>query len=139
MKDIYCLQIFNITNFFTLFELQKYSEALFIIPYAIWTEVIRNPNLTPQARLDMLTLAFDIFLNFKLKIPDLMEGVTQKSANSILFFSSGTSLISILNSILALAREIIFNSSDLAIDRLGTHCLECFFGRTRLLKLLQKR
>ena len=134
MKDFYCIEIFRMDNFFTLMNQKYYSAALYILPYILWGEVIRNPSYTPQLRLDLLTLVLDIFAYFKSQIKDLNNGVTQyKTKNSIQYFASETCLDRSLNTILAIIYEMRIRSDDIALDRFGTHILECSFGRVRLL------
>ena len=136
MKDFYCFEIFTIQNFFTLMSHKKYSAAFYILPYSLWGEVIRNPSYSPQLRLDLLVLIFDIFAHFKKNLENLTENVTQrrsKTGNKPLYFASECSLNRSLNTVLGIAREILAKPDEIALDRLGTHTLECAFGKIRLL------
>ena len=65
MKDSYALDIFTIPNYFLLLKNGKISEAYYILPYALWTEAVRNPTYTPQQRLDILTVVLEIFARHK--------------------------------------------------------------------------
>ena len=134
MKDIYPLQIFTLENFLKLIELRKFNMAFFVLPYALWVQVIRNPSMTAQMRLDFLACCLDIFSYHKLNLQHLKPGVTQSKKNgAIQYFCSEKHVNRVLNTLMALVYEIRNYSDDTALDRIGTHVLECQFGIIRLL------
>lgn len=135
MKDSYALDIFTIPNYFLLLKNGKISEAYYILPYALWTEAVRNPTYTPQQRLDILTVVLEIFARHKKTIATLnKDKVSQnKSEGKIQFVCSEKAINRILNTIIAMIREIRIKPFDLALDRMGTHPIECAFGLIRIL------
>ena len=89
MKDIYPLEIFTLNNFLKCIEQDAYVEAFYILPYALWCEAIRNPVISPQMRLEILSMILNIFSFFLENIHSLGNGVSQvNSKGSVQFFSS---------------------------------------------------
>ena len=134
MKDFYVLEIFNLKNFFELMKQKQFSMALYILPLATWFEALRNPNLTFQARLEFLEFTFQIFIEHRNWVENLAPGVTQnKKKKGVQYYCSRSSLTRILNTLIAMIAEIKRKPKSQALDRMGTHPLECLFGQVRLL------
>lgn len=134
MKDFYVLELFNFPNFFKLWELNQFSIASYILPFACWFEALRNPNLAPKTRTELLLISFRIFAEHRVWVEKLAPCVTQnKKKKGVQYFCSASCLTRILNSIIAVLIEIRKRPEALALDRMGTHPLECFFGQVRLL------
>lgn len=61
MRDSYVLEIFTLDNFLHLIAKNESHMGFYILPYCLWNEVIRNPHLSSQMRLDLLARIADIF------------------------------------------------------------------------------
>lgn len=134
MKDIYALELFNFQNLEILFENNMIYEALYFLPYVCWLESVLYLNLTTKARIELLHISFDIFYSFynlnetKPRAP----GITiNKSSHSCAQIFADSNLIKrSFNSIIGTA-FIIINYKEIALDRIGTHVLENYFGQIR--------
>lgn len=134
MKDLYPLQIFTIENYIKLINCRKFNMAFFILPYALWNNAIRNPGMSAQMRLDFLTCCIDIFSYHKINLQHLNQGVTQnRKKGAVQYFCSQKHVNRALNTLIALIYEIRSYPDDIALERLGTHVLECQFGLIRML------
>ena len=132
MRDIYPLQIYTLENVITLAEAEEWIMAFYVLPYALWVASVCTPGLSQQMRRDFLNIAFEIFAFHKKNICSLTENVSQNRTEAkIQFCCSDVQCTRILNTLLFLLREITNNYRNLALSRIGTHCLECQFGLIR--------
>ena len=136
MRDSYALQIFTLENFLNLFQDDAMNMAFFILPYALWNNVINNPGMSCQLRREFLVICLDIFAMFASMMSDVNTSVVSinKTKNDLVQFAcSENHCRRALNTLIVQLLEIGRHPDDLAMDRLGTHPLECCFGMIRLL------
>ena len=135
MKDIYPLQIFTLANFLKLVHTGELSSAFYLLPYAMWAEVLRNRFLSLQVRLDFLTFVIDIFAHHEECLRNLDHSRVSEKKNKTApcqYFCSTTKCHRTMNTLLVLVAQLR-RHQNIALDRIGTHCLECNFGVVRLL------
>ena len=135
MKDIYPLQIFTLEDFLKLVHHGELSSAFYILPYAMWAEVLRNRFLSHQVRLDLLDFVIDIFAHHEECLHHLDRSrVSEKKSRSSMcqYFCSTSKCHRTMNTLLVLIAQLRTHQ-NIALDRIGTHCLECSFGVVRLL------
>ena len=135
MKDSCALAIFTLENFFTLLESRHLEMAFYVLPYALWAAVVRNPVISTQTRRDFISFAIQIFEHHWRQLNNLKRSVVteNKSGNLIQFCCSRRHVVRILNSLVALLIELTQHPDNLALARMGTHDLECQFGVIRIL------
>ena len=136
MRDSYALQIFTLENFLNLVHSDALNMAFFILPYALWNNVINNPGMSCQMRREFLAVCLDIFAMFSSMMKDVNTSVVSinKTKNELVQFAcSDNHCRRALNTLIVQLVEIGRHPDDLAMDRLGTHPLECCFGMIRLL------
>ena len=135
MKDIYPLQLFTLENFMKLVASGNFAMAFYVLPYALWVEVLRNPVLSQQTRIDLLAFVVDIFAHHHECLQHLdSDRVSQKKTRTVpcVYFCSTAKCYRMLNTVMILLREL-YAYQNIALDRVGTHVLECNFGIIRLL------
>lgn len=121
MKDSYPLLLFSFQVFKTMCERGNYAHAFFVLPYFFLAESIRNPILSNDSRIYYLEVSFWIILYF----------FHQHNLVKKHYVHSKIGLIRTLNTILTIIISIQKHVL-LKLSRVGTHCLECFFGLVRL-------
>ena len=135
MKDIYPLQIFTLANFLKLVHSGELSSAFYVLPYAMWAEVLRNRFLSVQVRLDLLAFVIDVFAHHEECLHHLDHSRVSEKKNkavSCQYFCSTSKCHQTMNTLLVLL-ALLRKHQSIALDRIGTHCLECNFGVVRLL------
>lgn len=133
LKDSYALEFFTFGHALTAFRKDNLNLGLYILPYALLLNAVRNPSISRRDRLYFLKSAFYIFFGFfhNLDEPRLSLIVeTGKGPNKYFTFAQRNTLIRILNTILV---HIYFiqNKQQLSLDRIGTHPTENYFGFIR--------
>ena len=135
MRDSYALEIFTLGNFSRLISQNKYHMAFYLLPYCLWSEVFRNPYLSVQLRRELLVRIADVFA-LHLFVVNHLDGdlVSENKKPGIpQYFCSSTHAVRVLNTVMQMLVEMDRNIDNLALDRLGTHVVECLFGQIRLL------
>ena len=135
MLDQYPLEIFTINNFLRLVMKGQVNMAFFILPYSIWNIALRSPNLSVQMRMDLLSIVMDIFMFYEecLKNVDPTKVSERKHAEIPQYFCSTQHCHRVLNTLVATLVEMKRSPTNLALDRIGTHVLECQFGLIRMM------
>lgn len=136
MRDSYALQIFTLENFLRLVNSQAIHMAFYILPYALWNSVVNNAEMSCQMRREFLVTCLEIFTMYMTRMRDVDSSVVSINKNNgelIQFACSENHARRALNTLIVLLMEIERHPDDLALDRLGTHPLECRFGSIRML------
>jgi hypothetical protein len=111
------------------------NEFMFMLPWALQGEVISAPNLSRSERLMKAVLSFKLLMHyFDMSSLPRAEGVTQRfnSEDTIaVTFAEDSVWPRILNSALALVLFVLEADEHWSFSRMGTHCLENFFGLVR--------
>lgn len=133
MQDFYPLHIFDLKNLMKLYEKEMFDEFLYFLPFSIWIEAITSPHLKKSARLHFLKTAFLIFYYYfcQHKYFKFQEGITvyitKKSKGQFL----NNNFVKRCMNTLIITYSIIKNCDDVALNRIGSHPLENFFGLIR--------
>ncbi|KAK8895862.1 hypothetical protein M9Y10_013748 [Tritrichomonas musculus] len=137
MKDAYPLSMFSWRSFVNLMMNGRYESAYYILPFLYLIEAIRSNLLSKTTKLNFLNYAFNIFKKHLeiIRNVDKNSMFKQRYTSKCLgvLFADEIFLMRIMNTIVGLAIAIRFFPEDLALQRIGTHDLELFFGNMRLL------
>jgi hypothetical protein len=135
MRDSHPLQLFSLVNCARCAEQGEHLALLYLLPWALQEEVIRNPLLTREERLEKAVLNFHLLLHyFDLSFLPRSEGINQrfrKKDTVAVTFAEDSVWPRILNNGLILIHFIIIAPATWSFSRFGTHCLENFFGFVR--------
>jgi hypothetical protein len=135
MRDSYALQLFSIPNCLRCLSAGQMNEFMFLLPWALQEEVIRAPELSRKERLMKAVLSLKLLLHyFDLSSLPRAKGVTQrfsKAETEAVTFAEDSVWPRILNSALALVLFVLQADEHWSFSRMGTHCLENFFGLVR--------
>ena len=133
MRDIYALQMFNISNIKKLLEKNDFKLVMALLPLSLIHLSMRSPTLPIRERVYSLCLSFWlIYFHFSIVKTRNKKIISErKSDKKFCSFFSQISLIRLMNSILSILIAIYLKFDPLCLDRLGTHCLEFFFGLIR--------
>jgi hypothetical protein len=135
MRDAYALQCFSLENCLKCLEKDRLTEFLYLLPFTLQQDVIRNPELSRYDRLAKAVLSFKLLVHYcTLSFGDRLPTVTQRfqsKKTEALTFAENSVWPRLLNSALALIQFIIEADGDWSFSRLGSHCLENFFGFIR--------
>jgi hypothetical protein len=132
MRDFYPLVIMRLENVIALMEQNAHAEAVALLPLSFCFNAIRLETITTQTRFDMLCISFMLVWELLKARTSAAHQCPEKSApgaQTTLFTSQWTTRF--LNTVLILLFALQ-NYDRLALDRLGTHPLENFFGSVRL-------
>jgi hypothetical protein len=135
MRDSYALKLFSLTNCFKCIESESLMELMYLLPWALQEEVFRSPGLSRQERLDKAILSFKLLLHYYHlsgfpSDPAVFQRFKSKGAAAVTF-AENSDWPRLLNSALAVIAFIMIADEDWSFSRLGTHCLENFFGFVR--------
>ena len=137
MRDEYAINLFNFQT--ALYIYMKYSATTFIyfLIYSLWCESILNPHFSNQTRIYFLKIVYEFFKSIYLKYDHFKfnSKVKVKSGDpdSFVFFCPKHKIQRILNTLLVTIYEIKNSKTIIGIYRLGSHCIENFIGRIRML------
>jgi hypothetical protein len=135
MRDSYPLQLFSLVNCLACMDNGNDLALLYLLPWALQEEVTRSPDLFRPTRLEKAVLSFLLLLRyFDLSSLPRSEGITQRfdSRRTVaVTFAEDSVWPRILNNGLLLIDFVIRAPADWSFSRLGTHCLENFFGFVR--------
>jgi hypothetical protein len=136
MRDSYALKLFSLKNCLDCLNTEdKEKELMYLLPWALQEEVIRSPTLSRQERLDKATLSFKLLFHYYLlSFYPSAPGVSQRfhsATTTAVTFAETSQWYRILNTALALVLFIMDGDENWCFSRLGTHCLENFFGCIR--------
>ena len=136
MRDIYVLEIFTLENAVTLIQRRQLAMSLYIVPYAMWVSVVMNPAMSCQMRREFLSFVINLFAEMLLLIRSVdtkQVAINKNEPGKVQFAFFENHMKRVLNTLVVQLYEIQRRPDDLAMDRIGTHVLECRFGMIRLL------
>ena len=119
-----------------LYKNRRYDAAYYVLPFAMMNEAINSKYLTYQERLQFLEIAYLTFMeqlkqNESNKINPLITEKYRKTAIGTTFGDS-IFLKRCINTVIGIAVAINMDLEKIGLERVGTHCLECFFGYMRM-------
>ena len=135
MRDSYALELFKLESFLQLVDTKNWHMAFYIMPYCLWEQIVRNPALALQTRRDLIVCVIEIF-SYHLEVSthlDLSVVSQNKQPGIPQYICSKKHAIRVLNTLMQLLIEIDTHIDNFALDRFGTHTLECCFGQIRLM------
>ena len=135
-RDIYVLEIFTLKNVVTLIQRRQLVMSLYIVPYAMWVSVVMNPAMSCQMRREFLSFVINLFAEMLLLLQSVdtkRVAINKNEPGKVQFAFFENHMKRVLNTLVVQLCEIQRSPDDLAMDRIGTHVLECRFGMIRLL------
>jgi hypothetical protein len=136
MRDSYALQFFSLKNCIKCLHEEQLTEFMYLLPFTLQADVIRNPDMPRDERLAKAILSFRLLNHYF----DLCCGKHYPTVHGRYCARRGTEAVSfaenaawprILNSSIALIEFILDADENWSFSRLGSHCLENFFGFIR--------
>lgn len=137
MRDSYAKELFNITSLMKLVNEGESEAAAYFLPYSVWAEAAFNEGLDSESRIYLLSIAFYAFYAFYIQSFEKKCGYIydRNVEESIaLTFAERNTIIRCTNTVIFQIHSIkkaIAQQSSIGLNRLGTHCLENFFGNVR--------
>lgn len=138
MRDVYAIDLFKFSNLIKILSAQQFNASLCFIPYVLWFEASLNAVLTPEARVWVLKLAFEVAKRHMIIMSTNREewcseiGMNGSSKKRFLTFHTKAHLKRLMVSLLSLIVMIQKEGEAFAFDRTGTHPLENFNGYVRI-------
>lgn len=137
MKDNYPLILYSWNTLICCLEKGRFEAAYYLLPFVLLIEAIRSPALNKEKRLQFLKYSFYIFKDHLKNIKNVPQTSLFKeryhSSCLGVLFADQIFLYRIINTIIGLSVAIMLNQENLALQRLGSHDLELFFGHMRLM------
>jgi hypothetical protein len=134
-RDSYALQLFSLANCAKLIDANEPIALLYLLPWALQEEVIRSSSLDRAERLSKAILSFKILRHlFDLSVLPCAPGIAKRfrrSATNATTFAEDAAWPSLLNTSIILIQFVLEADEKWSFSRLGTHCLENFFGLIR--------
>ena len=136
MKDTYCLKLFSWESLIKLLSKQRFDGAFYALPFIYIIQATRSKTLSIEFRLNLLECAIQHFTyhlkNVRKSKTDDFFTPTYKASSIGTLFSDEIYLIRCINTCLAFSIAL-FKYDVIPFARIGTHDIECFFGKMRLL------
>lgn len=134
MRDGLALQLFDMNNIKQLFEKGKYTLVMGLLPLSLVNFSMRSTSLPINSRVHALLLCFWL-CSMHLKIIKSRDksliGLTKNKNKKFVTFLSIIALKRLMNTLLSIIIALCSGYDSLCLDRLGTHCIELFFGLIR--------
>jgi hypothetical protein len=135
MRDSYPLRLFSLENCLKCLKANQSNELMYLLPWALQEEVLRNPALSRDQRLEKAVLGFQLLMHYyDLSCLPHVGGVTKRFSSGttqVLAFADDCGWLRVLNTAVLLIEFITNGDENWSFSRLGTHCLENFFGLVR--------
>ena len=135
MRDSYALELFTLNNFLRLMSRGKLQMAFYILPYCLWEQLLRNQHLSLQMRREFAVLIVEIFA-YHIEVLNNLDAssVSQNKKDGIpQYFCSYKHATRVLNTLMQFLVETEQKVDNFALDRFGTHVVECLFGQIRII------
>jgi hypothetical protein len=139
MDDIFAVELFSVDNLVALCRTNESeisaSEIEYMTPFVLWYAAVAIGDLTRKVRLSLLEIAFRVLAKwyaiwFNLPATKITD-TTSWTRGLIHFAVEGIDAIRYMNSVIFLY-IMIEPADDVALDWIGTHSAENYFGTTRL-------
>jgi hypothetical protein len=134
MRDSYPLQLFCWANCVKCIGQRMMHELMYLLPWTL-QEVVRSPKLTREEHLRKAILSFKLLLHyFDLSHLPCGPGVSKRFVSGrtvAVTFAEDSVWPVLLNTAFVLIRFILQAEENWSFSRIGTHCLENFFGLIR--------
>jgi hypothetical protein len=135
MRDSYPIQLFCMANCLKCLEHGMMHEFMYLLVWTLQEEIIRSANLSRDQRGLKAVLCFKILMHyFDLSHDICGQGVTRRfrtGSTIAVTFAEDSVWPVLLNTSLALIQFVLCADETWSFARMGTHCLENFFGLVR--------
>ena len=135
-KDGYVLKLFSWEIFIKCLNKERFDAAFYLMPFVFLTEAVRSNSLSRGERMSFLEIAF---IAFKLHYENLVKLPKNKlfpqefKRGSIgTQFGSTVFLQRCINTCISFAVALNLGIQNLGFERIGTHPVECLFGKMRI-------
>ncbi len=145
MKDELAIGLFNFSMLFHIYDNSDHGRTTFVyfLIYSLWTESILNRSFSNETRCYFLNIVLHFFKKIKqfYKVLKFADNVHEKNSSlknlyrvqSFVTFVPYEKLNRIINTLIALLKEIHESQDIISLDRLGSHDIENYIGRIRSL------
>ena len=133
-NDKLALDVFSIENTQTLMNLSKHSHFYYLLPFALWSAVLRSEYLDLTSRKQILEIVKCIFVMEYIKLQNNLDSnISEKYSKNCqrITFYTKMKLKRIINSIIGIYYALEYYPNHLALNRISSHPLENTFGNTR--------
>jgi hypothetical protein len=134
MRDSYALKLFSLAGCSNCADAERILDLMYLIPWALQEEVVRSPTLSQEQRLMKAMMSFRLLFHYyELSSLPPAPGVAKRYAagKRCVTFAEDSSWPRLLNNAVALIHFVMMGDRHWSFSRLGTHCLENFFGMVR--------
>jgi hypothetical protein len=135
MRDSSAIQLFSYRNYAKCLGQEYWNEFMYLLPWTLQEEVVRNPHLTREDWLLKALLSLKLVLHyFDLSSLPPSEGVSQRyipGKTQAVTFAPDATWPRVLNSALVLVQFTVTADESWSFSPVGTHCLENFFDLIR--------
>ena len=136
MRDIYVVKLFTLGNVAKLISQRCVAGAFFLLPYACVFAAIFQVELSNEARLFFIRLAYQCFLHFLDEIPRIIQtypSVKTKGGDGVsaVTITERSYVIRMLHTCIGLAIAVRHGPKRVRMDAIGTHLVENCIGNAR--------
>jgi hypothetical protein len=140
MREEYALKFFSLPNCAKCIDTDHMMELMYLLPWTLQEEVVRSPDLSRQERLDKAILSFKLLHQYYLlshfpRAQYVTQRFSARAGTKAVTFAEDSDWPRILNTALVLIQFVRDADEHWSFARLGTHCLENFFGFVRRVSL----
>jgi hypothetical protein len=132
IRDSHTLRLFSLRNCLICADNNRFTELLYLLPWDLQEDGIKNPSLSREGRLEKVILSFKLLLHsFELSAAACADGVSARFHSPVteaVAFAERAVWRTLLNSSLALIDFIMHADEHWLFSRIGTHCPENFLG-----------
>lgn len=134
MRDGLALQLYDMNNILLLIQQKKFNLVMALLPLSLFQFAMRSNDLPIYWRVYSLILCFWLCYNHYLIVKSRDKsniGLTKRKNKKYCSYFSLIALKRLLNTLISIIIAFYNDYESLCLDRLGTHCLELFFGLIR--------
>jgi hypothetical protein len=145
MNDVYAVELFSVKNLIILLQEKDCNlrEIEYMTPFVLWYYAVSVTDLSRDTRLSLLKLVFRIFKKWSMQrfdengvvkrmyVAKDEENTDSKTGRKKVFLAENQDLMRYLNTVILLY-FVIKNCENVALNRIGTHPVENYFGLIRV-------
>lgn len=136
MKDSYAMEIFSWGTFEKLIANKQYESAFYVLPFCYMIQAVNSPSLNRDERLELFETAIKYFYfqlkNVRKSLPTSFFTSSYSSESLGTLFGEEIFIKRCINTCFALSLAM-FKTQNISFSRVGTHNIENFFGKIKLL------
>jgi regulator of replication initiation timing len=145
MNDVYAVELFSVKNLIILLQEKDCNlrEIEYMTPFVLWYYAVSVTDLSRDTRLSLLKIVFRIFKKWSMQrfdengavkrtyVAKDEENTDSKTGRKKVFLAENQDLMRFLNTVILLY-FLIKNCENIALNRIGTHPVENYFGLIRV-------